>query len=127
MNTQQEYRDWFASIPEDKVFGLKMDFAVEVEKAMETEGISKKELASRLGVAPARVTKILSGESNLTIETMQKIADALGCTLHLHLAEEDINVNWFDVPKRKKENSNDAWTQLWERITTNEAGIPVAA
>lgn len=127
MNTQQEYTDWYASIPEDKVFRVKMDFAVEIEKAMDAENISKSELAARLNVAPARVTKILSGEGNLTIDTMQKIADALGSSLHLHLAKEDINVRWFDVPKKKKMNHNDAWTQLMERIMTNEAGIPVAA
>lgn len=109
MNVLDDYEDWIASIPEDRDFNLKMDFAVEIEKAMEEGGITKREMAAKLGVSPARVTKILSGEANLTIETMNRIAEVLDCTLHLHLAQNDVNVRWFDFTKKAKDNLVDAW------------------
>jgi transcriptional regulator with XRE-family HTH domain len=49
--------------------------------AMEDQGVSKAELAQRLGKSKARISQLLGGSSNMTIGTLADIAFALGLTL----------------------------------------------
>ncbi len=49
--------------------------------AMEDCGVTKAELAQRLGKSKARISQLLSGDSNMTIGTLADIAFALGLTL----------------------------------------------
>lgn len=58
--------------------GWNMDFRLAVTKAMEAEGVTRKELASRLRCSPSQVTRVLGGEANLTLETMARYCAALG-------------------------------------------------
>src|SRR6266571_1109100 len=58
-----------------------IDFTEKVVAAMQERNMSRVELAQRLGVSKAFVTKLLNGNPNLTIRTMVSIADALECKL----------------------------------------------
>ena len=49
--------------------------------AMEDQGVSKAELAQRLGKSKARISQLLGGSSNMTIGTLADIAFVLGLTL----------------------------------------------
>lgn len=49
--------------------------------AMEDRGVTKAELALRLGKSKARISQLLGGSSNMTIGTLADIAFALGLTL----------------------------------------------
>ena len=49
--------------------------------AMEDLGISKSELASRLGISKPRISQLLKGSSNMTIGTLSDIAFELGLNL----------------------------------------------
>lgn len=49
---------------------------------MEEKGVSRSELAARMGVQPSRVTAMLSGTGNLTIDTLVRAGMALGAELH---------------------------------------------
>ena len=55
-------------------------------KLVESQGITRSELAQRLAVTPAYVTKLLNGNPNLTIESLLKLSDALGQTLDIRFA-----------------------------------------
>lgn len=57
--------------------GLRLETAAQIINAMETHGVSRSELARRLKVSPAYITKILRGCANLGLETLAKIAFAL--------------------------------------------------
>ncbi|MCR4330833.1 MAG: helix-turn-helix domain-containing protein, partial [Patescibacteria group bacterium] len=48
--------------------------------AMEDCGVTKAELANRLGKSKARISQLLSGDTNMTIGTLSDIAFALGLT-----------------------------------------------
>jgi transcriptional regulator with XRE-family HTH domain len=50
---------------------------------LESVGLTRKELASRLGVSPARVSQILSGAENLTLRSVAAVAWALGIRFDL--------------------------------------------
>lgn len=76
---------------------LAVSFLAELNAFMQTHGLSNAELARRAGVSPAYITKVFRGPSNLSIETLTKLADAVGCKVHLHLANHEADVRWFDV------------------------------
>ena len=49
---------------------------------MEEKGVSRSELAARMGVQPSRVTAMLSWTGNLTIDTLVRAGMALDAELH---------------------------------------------
>jgi transcriptional regulator with XRE-family HTH domain len=65
-----------------------IEFTEELCRCMETQGITRADLARRMNVSPAFITKILRGNSNFTLETMTKLARAVGSELRLHLEPE---------------------------------------
>ncbi len=69
MEYQIENRDWLL---------LSVRLALKIRSLMAAEGISQSELARRMGVTPAQVTKILSGRENLGLKTIAKVEAALG-------------------------------------------------
>ena len=52
--------------------------ALNIRATLRKLGISQTELAHRMEVSPAQVTKILSGKENLGLRTIYKIESALG-------------------------------------------------
>jgi transcriptional regulator with XRE-family HTH domain len=58
-------------------------FIREVEDTMRFRGVTKAELARRMGISRSVVTRLFTGSSNLTIRRMTAIARALGCELVL--------------------------------------------
>lgn len=62
---------------EDFIYeGLVLDLSYALKKIMEEKGLTKKELAERMGVSPAYITKIFKG-SNISLRTVAKILSAL--------------------------------------------------
>jgi transcriptional regulator with XRE-family HTH domain len=69
-------------------------FTEELHNLAEAKGLSRADLARRLEVSPAYITKVFRGDVNFTIETMVRLVRALGGKLHLHLAPEEQKVSW---------------------------------
>ena len=55
-------------------------------KLVESQGVTRSELAQRLEVTPAYITKLLNGNPNLTIKSLLRLSDALGHTLDIRFA-----------------------------------------
>lgn len=53
------------------------DLVTEISRRMEELHLSRTDLAKRMGVSPAYITKILYGNANFTLETIAKLAHAL--------------------------------------------------
>lgn len=75
-----------------------IEFTMDIGRLMDEQGVSRAELARRLGTSRAYVTKLLGGNANFTLETMSKVAMALGAAVHVHVAPRDADVRWKDVP-----------------------------
>jgi transcriptional regulator with XRE-family HTH domain len=75
--------------PEYWIEVLKLGFAEEVGRQMERQGVSRAELARRLGTSASYVTKILRTTANLTLESMARIALALDSRVSLGLVSRD--------------------------------------
>jgi transcriptional regulator with XRE-family HTH domain len=58
----------------------------EVARRMEELGVSRAELARRLGTSPAYVTKVLRGNANFTLATIVKLARALESEVRFRLS-----------------------------------------
>ncbi|MCM1483722.1 MAG: helix-turn-helix transcriptional regulator [Muribaculaceae bacterium] len=80
MGYQIENRDWLL---------LSVKLALKIRSLMDAEGITQSELARRMGVSPAQVTKILSGQENLGLKTIAKVSAALGKPLFIVDIEEN--------------------------------------
>lgn len=84
--------------PEYWVESAIIEFTMDIGRLMDEQGVSRAELARRLGTSRAYVTKLLGGNANFTLETMSKVSMALGAAVHVHVAPWDADVRWKDVP-----------------------------
>lgn len=76
------YIDKIRSMPEGARSLRQEEFILEVTeqicKLMKQQGISRKELAERMGKSKGRISQLLDGEANLTLRTLSDIFTALG-------------------------------------------------
>jgi transcriptional regulator with XRE-family HTH domain len=78
-----------------------LDFTQEVVNRMSDLGVSRSELATRIDVKPAFVTKILRGDNNFTLDTMTKVGRALKARLRVHLEPDGMDSDWLDFLKEE--------------------------
>jgi transcriptional regulator with XRE-family HTH domain len=75
-----------------------LDFAEDLARLMETAGVTRAELARRLGTSAASVTQALRADRNLTVDTMTRLAMVFGHRVCVHLAPQDSVTTWQDAP-----------------------------
>lgn len=112
------------------VEGAKLDFAIGLAKLLNRAGLSRSEFATRLGVSLPMVTKILRGDTNVTIETMAKAARAAQGRLHINLAPADSQCRWFEIVKTERQRVASVPTQAvttsanriipWDLVSSDE-------
>ena len=85
---------------------LKLDFAIQLHKRLSAININYAELAERIDSSRPYVSKVLNGESNLTIDSMVKLAHATGARIDVRLIDREAVSDpklWFGkVYDRKK-------------------------
>jgi len=60
-------------------------------------GLSKKDLAGRMHVSQAHITKLLNGKNNFTLKTLVKISKLLDVELNIEMSnQEEHTTEWFD-------------------------------
>lgn len=64
------------------------EFTSDLDRIMRIEGITQSELAERMGTSQAYISKALGGESNFTIQSMVRLALAVGATLQIRLTRK---------------------------------------
>lgn len=63
----------------------KLMIVEELLALMEEQGITRSELAKRMGVQPSRITSMMTGSNNFTIGTLVRAGRAVGADIELHL------------------------------------------
>ena len=88
--------DLFARNPsvEGETDYQKLMFVEELLGLLQQQGFSRTELARRMKIQPSRVTSMLSGTNNFTIETMVRAARAVNATLHQKLVPAGQKARW---------------------------------
>ncbi len=100
MNKPLDFQSIFEESKKSPVFQKELavlEFTEDLVERMAHERISRAELARRIGCSSAYVTKFLRGSTNFTLDSMVRIAAALGCELRTHLQSAGAQTRWFDV------------------------------
>lgn len=72
-------------------------FVLDIDHRMNAQNISRAELAEAIGTSRAYVTKALRGDVNFTLETMTKLALAVGGKLHIEVVDRSVSVPRWSV------------------------------
>ncbi len=107
-----------------------LDFTSELHSLMESKGVSKADLAKKVGTSQAYITKVFSGNANFTIQSMVKFVRALDGKLHIHVDDKDTRIRWIgsiDGGKMANEESTDKeWFPQREGGVSSQYG-PITA
>jgi len=76
------------------VESAKLQFAVALEAQRKAADMTYKAVADKLGTSAAYITKVFRGDSNMTIESMVKLARATGGRLEVQIVDAASDVNW---------------------------------
>jgi len=68
------------------VASMILDFTEGLHNIMEANGITRSDLARRLGVSPAYITKVLRGNVNFTVDSMVRLVKAAGGEISVQVA-----------------------------------------
>ena len=69
-----------------------------IERAMKRLGLKRSDVADRLGVPRSRVTKVLDGETNMTLKTFVSFGLVCGVRWHfgaMAIADDSVVINWL--------------------------------
>jgi plasmid maintenance system antidote protein VapI len=61
------------------------------------DSVSQAELARRVDVSRGYISRVFRGLEDLTLETMTKLAVAVGGSVRLHVAPQDRVTRWNDI------------------------------
>lgn len=98
--SRTSFERWKAGIEADPAYRTELailEIAEEIDAAMTRSGLTRAELARRLGTSRAYVTKILRGNVNFTLDSLARITHALDGELRLHIAPRGTVTQWIDA------------------------------
>jgi len=70
---------------DEELYGLITQLTNEINWHMREHGLTRADLASRMGVSPGRVSQILGGGENLTLRTLAALSTALDARFDIEL------------------------------------------
>lgn len=80
----------------------KLKFALALDGRRKAAGMTYKAVAEKLGTSAAYITKIFRGDTNMTIETMVKLARATGGNLDLRIVDVAQSATSWDIATLEK-------------------------
>lgn len=105
-----------------------MDFCFMVEDRLEELGMTRSELAKRLGRKPSSVSRILSGTANVTLKTIAEYDAALGLDIKLTSgAQADGHVSFsapLQEPPFRRTWGGPASGEGWHKEPPEQAHAP---
>ncbi|MEW6203559.1 MAG: helix-turn-helix transcriptional regulator [bacterium] len=88
--------------PEFKLERLMLEINEDICRFMEERGITRAELAEKLGTSRAYITKMLNGNPNLTLRSLVNIAHALECEINIRFFEKETRIPNLSVYRQQK-------------------------
>ena len=64
-----------------------IEFTESVLEQLERKNMTRADLAEKMNVSPAYITKLIGGSNNFTLRTMVRVTRSLGCELKLSLRQ----------------------------------------
>lgn len=78
----------------------KLHFTLELEKQRRASGLSYAALANKIAKSAAYISKVFRGESNLTIDSMVRLAMATGGELKITVTPKLTEVKRWNLPSQ---------------------------
>lgn len=98
MKLSKALKAFVAKVAQDDQYWVeraKQEFSADLEKHRRLQNLSGKDLAEKIGTSPAYISKVFRGDSNFTIETMVKLARAVGGRLEMKITDgAESNAVW---------------------------------
>lgn len=92
--------------------GYYLDITEKVLKQMEEQSINKAELAQRLDCSKSHITQLFKGTTNITLETLAKLAIAVNSEWEFNLISSEVNSSEPRLRKKLGDTSCEA-TEGW--------------
>jgi len=75
-----------------------LEFTTGLARMMKAQGkpMNQAQLARTLGVSAPYISSVLSGNENLTIEQMSRLAATVDCAIHIAVVKKDQHVRWIE-------------------------------
>ncbi|WP_051524384.1 helix-turn-helix domain-containing protein [Sulfurihydrogenibium subterraneum] len=100
-------------------YGLMLDLSYYLKQLMIEKGLNKKQLAQKMGVSPAYITKIFSGQ-NISLKTVAKILSALEVDAGIKIIDRE-KISYKTAPNR------DLFKVIKKEITNESKSLSTAA
>jgi transcriptional regulator with XRE-family HTH domain len=91
MKTSKNLSKWIEDSKKNDSYwfeAAKLDFAMSLEKQRKSAEMSYSDLAKKLETSAAYISKVFRGDSNLTIESMVKLARTTGGELRIEITHQ---------------------------------------
>ncbi len=85
----------------------KLGFAIALERWRKAKGLNNSELAQKVGVSPAYMTKVFRGDCNFTIETMVKLARACDGQLNIQIVSPAVDAKTWLIKSAERRTSSE--------------------
>jgi transcriptional regulator with XRE-family HTH domain len=106
MKKYNNYDDLWKDLENDETYIAErniLEFTLQLHQLKEKKRISNKQLAEKVGVSSAYITKVFNGKANFTIATMTKLCRAIGGKIVIHVIDEkEQNPKWFRAIEGQK-------------------------
>ncbi|OFC36909.1 helix-turn-helix domain-containing protein [Acidithiobacillus caldus] len=86
----------------------KLDFAFSLEEQRRLSGKKPADIAKALKVSRAYISKVFRGDVNFTIESMVKLARAVGAELTVRATPAPASVDWATIAANPNANNTNA-------------------
>lgn len=77
------FKMYIYSAISNQMDNIKVEVGQSIQRARIAKGLTQKELGEKIGVGTPTISRYETGNQNLTVETIQKIADALGIKVNV--------------------------------------------
>ncbi len=68
-------------------YGRQLEIAYQILKLRKKKKMSQLELAKKIGTKQSNIARIEAGQQNFSVDTLEKIADALDCQLNISFCQ----------------------------------------
>lgn len=86
----------------------KLDFAFSLEEQRRRSGKKPADIAKALKVSRAYISKVFRGDVNFTIESMVKLARAVGADLTVRATHAPVSADWANIAANSNANNINA-------------------
>jgi transcriptional regulator with XRE-family HTH domain len=94
----ETFDDLFGSVEKSPSYWMQvalLEFLQSLDAMRASKGdLSRKELAKRVGVSAATLSRWLNGTENITVSTMCRLASVMDAAVHIHVADQDEKGRW---------------------------------